>query len=81
MNKYDDKNTNHWWSFVYMTIVLSCMMIVARHIKPQVYTTPTPKVHIQQGFMGLPPPPDCAHLYNVSKHKEWASCMGVRYND
>ncbi len=24
-------------------------------------------------------PPDCGHLYNVDKHKEWAACMGVGY--
>ncbi|MEE8481709.1 MAG: hypothetical protein V3S12_00015 [Acidiferrobacterales bacterium] len=24
-------------------------------------------------------PPDCSHLYNVDKHKQWASCMGVAY--
>ena len=22
-------------------------------------------------------PPDCGHLYDVNKHREWASCIGV----
>lgn len=25
------------------------------------------------------PPPDCDHLYNVDRHREWAECMGVGY--
>ena len=24
-------------------------------------------------------PPDCGHLYNVGKHKDWADCMGVGF--
>lgn len=24
-------------------------------------------------------PEQCAHLYNVGRHKEWADCMGVGY--
>ena len=23
--------------------------------------------------------PDCGHLYNVGRHREWAECMGVGY--
>lgn len=32
-------------------------------------------------YMGLPPAPDCGHLYNQpGKHKAWAECMGVGYS-
>ena len=32
-------------------------------------------------FMGMPPPPDCGHLYNhPGKHREWSECMGVGYS-
>jgi len=30
-------------------------------------------------FMGLPPAPDCWHLYDNSNHGEWSKCMGVEY--
>ena len=33
-------------------------------------------------FMALPLAPHCGHLYNhPGKHKLWASCMGVGYDD
>ncbi len=31
-------------------------------------------------YMNLPSAPDCWHLYNKDKHREWASCMGVGYD-
>jgi len=30
-------------------------------------------------FMGLPAAPDCSHLYNNDRSREWAACMGVPY--
>lgn len=79
MNKYNDREGTKR-SLFYMACVLGMMLLVARHMKPQVHTTPEPQVHIQMGYMGLPSPPKCEHLYNVARHKEWAECMGVGYN-
>lgn len=28
-------------------------------------------------YMGLPPAPDCWHLYNKNRTDEWVECMGV----
>lgn len=28
-------------------------------------------------YMGLPPAPDCSHVYNVGRPDEWQKCMGV----
>lgn len=39
--------------------------------QPEITHTPRPE------FGTLPP--DCGHLYNVDKHKEWAACIGVDY--
>jgi len=32
-----------------------------------------------ESFIGLPPAPDCWHLYDNSQHAEWSECMGVEY--
>lgn len=34
---------------------------------------------VRPRFQGSPPAPQCAHLYNVDRHREWAECMGVGY--
>ena len=30
-------------------------------------------------FMGLPRAPDCGHLYDVDRNRDWAACMLVPY--
>ena len=41
-----------------------------------------PGLDARTGYMALPLSPHCGHLYNhPGKHKLWAECMGVGYDD
>ena len=65
------------WFFAFLAVVCAAIFAgiliatVYAVTRPESYTTPAPQFGTTS--------PNCGYLYNVSKHKEWADCMGVDY--
>jgi len=60
------------------TIVLTfCIMIVV--FTGAVFWRLSAPKPIQRLEVPATIPQQCAHLYNVDRHREWANCIGVGY--
>jgi len=59
-------------AWLLLMLVATTLMLTSQ-VKPP--TISTPESRPQFGSY----PPDCGHLYDVDKHREWADCMGVGY--
>ncbi len=62
-----------------LVVLALCLLAIVMGIAIYAYQKQqeTPVITSEASYMGLPPAPDCSHLYNVGKSNEWRKCMGV----
>lgn len=65
------------WSVIIACVLTAfmCMSILIVAYQRQMSPPPAPKPEA----VSMSLPEKCSPLYNVDKHREWATCMGVAY--